>query len=98
MTYIYLYSEKEVSITYCVAYRLKDHVKDKTKLPILIFPEGECGKMELLYSCQFVFVPSKKSLSVSVVILAQGLVGSLAAELTNEQIFNVALVAAHASL
>lgn len=23
-------------------YRLRDHVNDKTKLPILIFPEGKC--------------------------------------------------------
>lgn len=27
----------------CLASRLKDHVNDKTKLPILIFPEGECN-------------------------------------------------------
>lgn len=26
--------------------RLKDHVNDKTKLPILIFPEGECSQRD----------------------------------------------------
>lgn len=30
-----------VSITCSVVSRLKDHVNDKKKLPILIFPEGK---------------------------------------------------------
>lgn len=30
----------------CVSSRLKDHVNDKTKLPILIFPEGKCDHIE----------------------------------------------------
>lgn len=48
----------------CVASRLKDHVNDKTKLPILIFPEGECDRVQtqsyfIHGSFMFVFVASK---------------------------------------
>ncbi|KAK3540214.1 hypothetical protein QTP70_028405 [Hemibagrus guttatus] len=36
------FERSEVKDRHLVAKRLSDHVKDKSKLPILIFPEGEC--------------------------------------------------------
>ncbi|XP_051525331.1 glycerol-3-phosphate acyltransferase 4-like [Myxocyprinus asiaticus] len=36
------FERSEVKDRHLVAKRLSDHVKDKTKLPILIFPEGTC--------------------------------------------------------
>lgn len=33
---------------YPLRFRLRDHVNDKTKLPILIFPEGKCDHAERL--------------------------------------------------
>ncbi|XP_060791953.1 glycerol-3-phosphate acyltransferase 3 [Neoarius graeffei] len=36
------FERSEIKDRHAVAKRLKDHVADKTKLPILIFPEGTC--------------------------------------------------------
>lgn len=59
MQYVYIYIDG-----LCVASRLKDHVNDKKKLPILIFPEGKCDRVvRWSYfshtSLMFVFVSSK---------------------------------------
>lgn len=41
--YVDIYTARKwFPLPLCVASRLRDHVNDKTKLPILIFPEGKC--------------------------------------------------------
>lgn len=69
MQYVDIYTvRKWFPLPLCVASRLKDHVNDKSKLPILIFPEGKCDHVErwsyfIRTSFMFVFVASKIRLS-----------------------------------
>lgn len=45
--YVDIYTARKwFPLPLCVASRLRDHVNDKTKLPILIFPEGKCDHVD----------------------------------------------------
>lgn len=85
----------------CDASRLKDHVNDKTKLPILIFPEGKCDRAET----QSYFFHAVSCLSLYhqhetewVVVFSCAPSGSLTPELWQMSSYFMSLDGAHTTL
>lgn len=82
----------------CVASRLQDHVNDKKKLPILIFPEGKCDSVGVQTSFVFAFVLSKIQLSERCHFISGPDVSLATAALANDKQFYVGLDRTHTTM